>query len=107
MNKYLNDYLAGVQSPGASGFEHLNTFMVRDKLFDQNDMLTAAERAALLQADRQLLEQTALFLSALEQITTLAYERERRGASSERWWWYLDVVSHLPMPSQLPAGVVG
>ncbi len=103
MNKYLRDYLVGVQVPGASGFEHLNTLMVRDKLFEQNETLSPEESAKLLKADRQLIEQSPIFLSELQQITTLEYERERRKASPERWWWYLDVIIHLPILVQLPA----
>jgi type III secretory pathway component EscV len=102
MNRYLEDYLAGVQAPAVSGFEHLNTLMVRDKLFEQNKTLSPEERAVLLKADHQLIEQAPVFVSALQQITALEYERERREASPERWWWYLDVIIHLP-PIQLTA----
>jgi len=87
-----------------SGFEHLNTLMVRDKLFEQNETLSPEERAKVLAADHQLIEQAPAFLSALEHVTTLEYEREQREAPPERWWWYLDVIVHLPFTIPLPAG---
>jgi len=102
MNRYLRDYLVGVKSANVSGFEHLNTLMVRDRLFEQNKELTPEERDELLKADYQLIEQAPIILTELEQITSLEYERKQRDALSERWWWYLDVIVHLPFSIQLP-----
>jgi hypothetical protein len=96
MNRYLKDYLAGVQSPEASGFEHLNTLLVRDKLFEQEKSLTPTEQTTLLRADYLLIKQIDLFLAELQPITSLAYERQSRKPSSEQWWWYLDIITHLP-----------
>ncbi|GAB4579046.1 MAG: hypothetical protein Fur0022_17840 [Anaerolineales bacterium] len=95
MNEYLETYIAGVQSPKASGFEHLQTLMMRDRLFDLSGKLSVQAKARLRQADRQLLENANLFLESLEQITSLAYERQQRNVSALRWWWYLDVVVNL------------
>ncbi len=97
MKTILNDYIAGVQSPQASGFEHLQTLMVRDKLFETAVSLNSEEKARLRQADRQLLEQAPLFLEELGQMTNLAHERQNRNISALRWWWYLDVIVHMSL----------
>jgi len=102
MNELLKEYLAGVQSHGVSGFEHLNTLMVRDKLFEQNELLSPEESAVLQKADLHLLEKAPEFVSELNQITTLEYERERRNVSAEQWWWYLDVITCLPLSIPFP-----
>jgi len=103
MNKYLKDYTAGVHSPRASGFEHLNTLMCRDKLFEIEGSLTVEEKKQLDQADQHLVEVAAEFLTELQRITSLRYEREQRQASPERWWWYLDVIARLPASIVRPA----
>ncbi len=54
-----------------------------------------------LKTDYLLFKQAAAFLAELEALTSLAYEREARGATPERWWWYLDVIEHLPFLEQL------
>ena len=109
MNQYLSDFLAGVQSPAASGFEHLNTLLVRDHLFEARSTLTAEEQAMLLKADYLLFKQATAFLAELEMMTSLAYERQAREAPPEQWWWYLDVIEHLPFLEQLstPAAYYG
>ncbi len=94
---YLETYIAGVQSLKASGFEHLQTLMMRDQLFNSSTRLSLQEKTRLRQADRQLLEGANLFLEALEQITSLTYERQQRNVSSLRWWWYLDVIVNLSL----------
>lgn len=54
-----------------------------------------------LKADYLLFKQVAAFLAELEALTSLIYEREARGATPERWWWYLDVIEHLPFLADL------
>lgn len=96
MNEYLNDYVVGVQASGVSGFEHLHTLLLRDKLYEQDAQLDAEEKAQLLNADQRLLQHSPEFLVEIERITTLEYERSQRQSPPERWWWYLDVIIHLP-----------
>ncbi len=97
MNKHLEAYIAGAQSPKTSGFEHLQTLMLRDKLFEATTILSSAEKAQLRGADRQLLEQAVIFLEEMERITSLEYERQQRTVSPLRWWWYLDVIVNLSL----------
>lgn len=96
MNKYLKNYLVAVESPEVSGFEHLEMLLVRDKLADQEMLLTTEQRALLAAADERLLEQLLAFYQELCRITNLRSERQRRKPSPERWWWYLDVLLSVP-----------
>lgn len=98
MNKYLKHYSVAVEHPGVSGFEHLETLSIRDKLADQEASLTSDEKAQLAAADRRLLASAGEFHFALAQITDLQTERRRRKPSPARWWWYLDVLAQLPVP---------
>lgn len=96
MNKYLKNYLVAVESPEVSGFEHIEMLLVRDKLAEQDILLTTEQRALLAAADERLLEQLAAFYQELCRITNLRSERQRRQPSPERWWWYLDVLLSVP-----------
>lgn len=100
MNRLLQHYLIAVESPEVSGFEHLDMLMLRDKLVEQNEQLTARERALLVAADRRLFEQASVFDAALSQVTSLAYERSQRNPPPSHWWWYLDVVAGVPKAVQ-------
>lgn len=96
MNELLERYIVAVEHPGVSGFEHLDMLMIRDKLAEQEAQLNSEERERLAAADRKLIVQAAAFHTELSRITSLAYERQRRNVPSSHWWWYLDVVAHLP-----------
>lgn len=97
MNRHLKSYIAGTQSPKASGFEHLQTLMMRDKLFEDATVLGSEEKKLLRNADHQLLEQAVVFVEELEAVTSLEYERKQRTISPLRWWWYLDVIVNLSL----------
>ncbi|MFZ1508462.1 MAG: hypothetical protein WAV74_16930 [Anaerolineae bacterium] len=103
MNRLLQRYLVAVESSEVSGFEHLDMLMLRDKLAEQNQQLTARERTLLVAADRRLFEQASMFDAALSQITSLAYERSQRNPPPSHWWWYLDVVAGVPKTVQRAA----
>ena len=104
MNKYLAHYLVAVEHPEVSAFEHLEMLLVRDKLAEQESSLTAEQRAQLLAADRRLLGKAAEFHAELARITNLENERQRRQPSPSRWWWYLDVLTLLPVSPHLRSG---
>lgn len=103
MNDLLERYTVAVEHPGVSGFEHLEMLMVRDKLAEQETRLRPEEQAQLETADRRLIAQAADFHAELSRITGLEYERRQRGVPSSHWWWYLDVLAHLPQPAGEPA----
>ena len=96
MNELLKRYTIAVEHPNVSGFEHLEMLMIRDKLAEQEARLSAEEREQLAAADHKLIAQAMAFCVELSRITDLVYERQRRNVPPSHWWWYLDVVAHLP-----------
>ncbi|MBI5565846.1 MAG: hypothetical protein HY870_13200 [Chloroflexi bacterium] len=97
IDQYLTSYEAGTQSPEVSGLEHLNMLMVRDWLAGQAAQQTSAQSARLRAADQTLLKHASQFLQAIRQIADLESWREQEHATSDRWWWYLDVIAYLPL----------
>jgi hypothetical protein len=96
MNRLLMHYYVDVQHPEVSGAEHLEMLQIRDRLAELEPTLTSEEQEALAEADRVLVERaTAFYQEILRFLDLTAYRREY-GIPPARWWWYLDVVSHLP-----------
>jgi hypothetical protein len=98
MNRYLKHYLVAVEHPEVSGFEHLEMLLVRDKLAEQESLLTAEEKAQLTVADQQLIKRANEFYTELSRVTDLKSERQQRHPDAKQWWWYLDVLTNLPSP---------
>lgn len=104
-DKMLQSYCASVRHPDAHGIEHDYMLYLRDGLHDIADQLTADEREALEQADRQLVERAADFLVELSRFVDLDERRRDRNIPPTRWWWYLDVLAQLPgQPKPTPSG---
>ncbi len=95
-HRHLTHYRIAVQHPDVSGFETLDTLMTRDKLLQQDAVLTSEEKAQLAIADQQLLARANKFYAELALITNLEYERQQRKPTPAQWWWYLDVLLQLP-----------
>jgi hypothetical protein len=102
MNKVLHHYWIAVQHPDVSGFELLEMLLARDQLFAEWASLTPQQQAQIANADQQLLSHTAEVVAELSRMTDLQYEREQRHPSPEQWWWYLDVLSHIPLQQLQP-----
>jgi hypothetical protein len=96
MNRLLVHYCVDVQHPEVSGAEHLEMLQIRDRLAELEPMLTSDEQEALAEADRVLVERAAAFYQELIRFLDLATYRREHSIPPTRWWWYLDVVSHLP-----------
>ena len=92
-------YLIDVETPGASGIEHLDMLQRRSELAEIEPQLTPSERQALSTADYLLLQYATEFLAEISEITDLAEERRQRAPSVSEWWWYLDVLIHVPIAS--------
>jgi hypothetical protein len=97
MNRLLVHYGVDVQHPEVSGAEHLEMLQIRDRLAELEPMLTSEEQEALAEADRVLIDRSAAFYQELLRFLDLAAYRRERSIPPTRWWWYLDVVSHLPL----------
>ena len=96
MNRLLVHYRVDVRHPEVSGAEHLEMLQIRDRLAELESTLTSEEQDALAEADRVLVEQATAFYQELLRFLDLAAYRREHGIPPARWWWYLDVVSHLP-----------
>jgi hypothetical protein len=96
MNRLLMHYCVDVQHPEVSGAEHLEMLHIRDRLAEFEPTLTAEDQEALAEADRVLVECAAAFYQEILRFLDLAAYRREYGIQPARWWWYLDVVSHLP-----------
>jgi hypothetical protein len=96
MNRLLVHYCVDVHHPEVSGAEHLEMLQIRDRLAELEPTLISEEQEALAEADRVLVEGATAFYQELLRFLDLAAYRREHGVPPERWWWYLDVVSHLP-----------
>jgi hypothetical protein len=96
MNRLLVHHSMDVQHPEVSGAEHLEMLQIRDRLAELESTLTSEEQDALAEADRVLVERATAFYQELLRFLDLAAYRREHGIPPARWWWYLDVVSHLP-----------
>jgi hypothetical protein len=96
MNRLLAHYGVDVQHPEVSGAEHLEMLHIRDRLAELESKLTSAEQEALAEADRLLVERATAFYQEILRFMDLATYRREHGIPPARWWWYLDVLSHLP-----------
>jgi hypothetical protein len=96
MNRLLEHYALDVKHPEVSGAEHLEMLQIRDRLAEVESTLTAEEQRVLAEADRILVERATAFYRELRRFLDLATYRREHGVPPTRWWWYLDVVSHLP-----------
>jgi len=96
MNRLLMHYCVDVEHPAVSGAEHLEMLQIRDRLAEFEPTLTSEEQEALAEADRVLVERATAFYQEILRFLDLAAYRREHGILPTRWWWYLDVVSHLP-----------
>ena len=97
MNRLLMHYCVDVQHPEVSGAEHLEMLQIRDRLAEFEPTLTSEEQEALAEADRILVERATAFYQEILRFLDLAAYRREHGILPTRWWWYLDVVSYLPL----------
>src|SRR5262245_23296699 len=97
MNRLLAHYCVDVQHPEVSGAEHLEMLQIRDRLAILESALTPEEHKVLAAADRVLMERATAFYQELVRFLDLTEYRRAHGILPAHWWWYLDVVSHLPL----------
>ena len=81
------------------------TLQIRDRLAALESTLTPAEQTELAEADRVLVQRAAAFSQQLLRFLDLAAHRREHGILPARWWWYLDVLSHVPpLKDEAPEG---
>jgi hypothetical protein len=97
MNHHLEMYRLEVRDPEASGPEQIQMLRRRDELAKLGTSLTQGEQEALREADLLLLRHAEQFATEIARCTDLVRQREEQSIPPSRWWWYLDVISHLPL----------
>lgn len=102
LNELITAYEVDVRFPDVSGMEHLDMLLNRSALaeVERGNALTIEQRARIADADRILATQAVRFYQAIERIADLQTWRQQEHAPPEHWWWYLDVVSQLPVPAK-------
>ena len=105
MNALLKEYLADVRHPHVSGAEHLEMLQAREQLAALQHTFSSEEKKLLDEADRLLIAQADEFATELARFTNLVEARRTNRIPPSHWWWYLDVISHLP--ASTPASAVG
>lgn len=96
MNKLLNIYHLSLDYPNVSGAEHLELLAIRDQIAELEVDLKEEEQKKLSEADRKLILNAPLLYQELSRFINLADYRKNHNISSEKWWWYLDVLSYIP-----------
>lgn len=96
-------YEVDVRFPDVSGMEHLDMLLTRSRIAQVEDMLSPEQRHRVQIADRELMQQAPRFHMAIRKIADLVAWRARENPSPAEWWWYLDVLVHLPSFAEQPA----
>lgn len=96
MNNLLNIYNISLDYPEVSGAEQLELLMIRDQIAELETQLSEEERQTLSAADQKLIKNAKIIEQELSQFINLANYRKQEDIPPQKWWWYLDVLSHLP-----------
>jgi len=97
MNNLLNFYNISLDYPEVSGAEQLELLMIRDKIAKLETELTTEEKKMLSEADRKLISNATIIHQEVSDFINLSDYRKERAISPQKWWWYLDVLSYLPV----------
>ena len=100
LEQLIAEYEVDVECPDVSGMEHLQMLMRRSEIARSEAHLTGAQQQRLEQVDSLLFQQATHFYEAIQQIADLASWRNNQNVPVNHWWWYLDVVSQLPLIEQ-------
>ena len=97
MNNLLNLYHLSLDYPEVSGAEQLELLMIRDKIAKLETKLTTEEKKFLSEADQKLISNATIIYQEVSDFINLSDYRKEKEISPQKWWWYLDVLSYLPI----------
>lgn len=97
----ISIYETDVQFPDVSGMEHLDMLMTRSEIAQNASHLSDAERRRVQKADALLLRQAEQFYESIRSVADLSSWRRDESVRATHWWWYLDVITQLPVRSEL------
>lgn len=98
-------YEVDVQFPDVSGMELLDMLLTRSEIAANEAHLSEDERRRVVTADRTLLRQAKQVCAAIQKIADLASWRHNNNFPVAHWWWYLDVVTQLPVTFEWITGL--
>jgi hypothetical protein len=93
----ISAYETDVQFPDVSGMEHLEMLMTRSEIARHEARLSHVERQRVQRADHQLLRHAKQFYASIQAVADLDSWRRNENAPVTHWWWYLDVITQLPL----------
>jgi hypothetical protein len=94
----VSAYETDVQFPDVSGMEHLAMLQTRSEIAQHEAQLSEEERRRVQQADHLLLQRAGQFYASIQRVADLASWRRNENVPVTHWWWYLDVITQLPLP---------
>lgn len=96
MNNLLNIYNISLDYPEVSGAEQLELLMIRDQIAELETQLSSTEKQILSEADQKLIKNAKIIEQEISQFINLPNYRKKENILPQKWWWYLDVLIHLP-----------
>ncbi|ANV84721.1 hypothetical protein AWQ21_10215 [Picosynechococcus sp. PCC 7003] len=99
MNPLLKFYADSLDYPEVSGAELLELLTIRDQLAQLIDRFNALDQTLLLKADLKLLLNASVIYPEISRFINLETYRKENQITPEKWWWYIDVLDHLPLSS--------
>ncbi|MBF2057314.1 MAG: hypothetical protein IGQ45_08830 [Cyanobacterium sp. T60_A2020_053] len=95
MNQVLNQYKISLEFLDVSGMEYLDLLSIRDEL--ANLTFTDEEQKMIAELDQILVKNSSLIYQELSRFIDLTKYRPKNQINPQQWWWYLDVLSYLPV----------
>jgi hypothetical protein len=95
MNKILNIYRLSLDYPDVSGAEILELLAIRDQIATLESALSLEEQKILFEADRKLIANAVVFYQEISHFINFYEHRKSNNISSQKWWWYLDVLGNI------------
>lgn len=92
MNKVLDTYCLSLDYLEVSGAELLELLSIRDRIFDLESTFSLEEKNILFNGDRKLIANAAIIYQEISRFINLYEHRQTNHISSQKWWWYLDVL---------------
>ena len=97
LEKLITDYEVEVEFLDVSGMEQLQMLMRRSEIAKNGLHLTGEQHQRLFNADKLLYQQAQQFYDAIQRVADLSSWRHNQNVSVAHWWWYLDVISQIPV----------
>jgi hypothetical protein len=95
--EFISAYETDAQFPDVSGMEHLELLMTHSEIARHEARSSQVERQRAQRADHQLLRHAKQFYASIQAVADLVNWRSNENTPVAHWWWYLDVITQLPL----------